>query len=168
MACAPSEDSDQPGHPPSLIRDFAVRMKKAWVLSYPLSALQRLIRLCGCQADLSLRRAHMPFCCFCHKTAHMSSKDTYAIMWLNHVIAIHVTEEGTVKIFKTITDVIALKVKSSCRSQDFSFRDFQQTIIFTFSNERSLNLTENAILHYNINLPRPKYFLALIICSHFL
>ena len=35
---APSEDSDQPGHPPSLIRVFTVRMKKAWVLSYPLSA----------------------------------------------------------------------------------------------------------------------------------
>ena len=41
-ACAPSEDSDQPGHPPSLIRVFAVRMKKAWVLTYPLSAHQRL------------------------------------------------------------------------------------------------------------------------------
>ena len=40
MACASSEDSDQPGHPPSLIRVFAVRMKKAWVLSYPLSAQQ--------------------------------------------------------------------------------------------------------------------------------
>ena len=26
--CAPSEDSDQPGHSPSLIRVFAVRMKK--------------------------------------------------------------------------------------------------------------------------------------------
>ena len=25
MACAPSEDSDQPGHPPSLIRIFAMR-----------------------------------------------------------------------------------------------------------------------------------------------
>ena len=34
MACAPREDSDQPGHPPSQIRVFAVRMKKAWVLSY--------------------------------------------------------------------------------------------------------------------------------------
>ena len=42
MACAPSEDSDQPGHPPSLIRVFAVGMKKAWALSYPLSAQQRL------------------------------------------------------------------------------------------------------------------------------
>ena len=38
MACVPSEDSYQPGHPPSLIRVFAVRLKKAWVLSYPLSA----------------------------------------------------------------------------------------------------------------------------------
>ena len=38
MACAPSEDSDQPGHSPSLIGVFVVRMKKLWVLSYPLSA----------------------------------------------------------------------------------------------------------------------------------
>ena len=45
--CAPSEDSDQPWHPPSLIRVFAVRMKKAWVLSYPLGAQRRLIRLGG-------------------------------------------------------------------------------------------------------------------------
>ena len=40
--CAPREDSDQPGHPPSLIRVFAVRMKEAWVLSHPLSAQRRL------------------------------------------------------------------------------------------------------------------------------
>ena len=37
MACAPSKDSDQPAHPPSPIRVFAVHMKKAWVLSYALS-----------------------------------------------------------------------------------------------------------------------------------
>ena len=29
--CALSKDSDQPGHSPSLIRVFAVRMQKAWV-----------------------------------------------------------------------------------------------------------------------------------------
>ena len=46
--CAPSEDSDQSGHLPSLIRVFAVCMYKAWVLSYPLSARQRLISLGGC------------------------------------------------------------------------------------------------------------------------
>ena len=28
--CAPSEDSDQPGHPPSLIRGFAVRSMRSW------------------------------------------------------------------------------------------------------------------------------------------
>ena len=38
VACALSEDSD----PPSLIRVFAVPMKKAWVTSYPLSAQRRL------------------------------------------------------------------------------------------------------------------------------
>ena len=27
---------DQPGHPPSVIRVFAVRIKKAWALSYPI------------------------------------------------------------------------------------------------------------------------------------
>ena len=60
MACAPSEDSDQTGHPSSLIRVFAVRMKKGWILSCPLCA----------QADLSLRWVHMLFCWFCHEVAH--------------------------------------------------------------------------------------------------
>ena len=60
--CAPSEDSDQPGHPPSLIRVFAVRMKKAWVLSYPMSAQRRLWSdWADAQADLSLRWAHSHF-----------------------------------------------------------------------------------------------------------
>ena len=42
MISAPSEDSDQPRHPPSLIRVFSVRMRFAWVLSYPLTAQRRL------------------------------------------------------------------------------------------------------------------------------
>ena len=60
--CVPSEDSDQPGHPPSLIRVYAVRMKKAWVLSYPLST-QRRFRSdwADAQADLSLHWAHTHF-----------------------------------------------------------------------------------------------------------
>ena len=56
MACAPSNNSDQPGH---LIRVFAVCTKKALVLSYPLSA----------QADLSLCWVHWSFCWFCHAAA---------------------------------------------------------------------------------------------------
>ena len=39
MTCAPSEVSDQPG-PPSLIRVFAVRMKKHWTLSYPAALMK--------------------------------------------------------------------------------------------------------------------------------
>ena len=41
MTCAPSKDSDQPEQLPSLIRVFAVCMKKSWVLSYPLRSQQR-------------------------------------------------------------------------------------------------------------------------------
>ena len=66
MACVPSEDSDQPGHVPSLIRVFAVHMKKAWVLIYQLTQ-QRV----DAQADLSLFWAHMPFCRFCHAQTHI-------------------------------------------------------------------------------------------------
>ena len=63
--CAPSEDSDQPGHPPSLIRVFAVRMEKALVLNYPLSAQRRLWSdWVDAQADLSLRWAHSHFFVF--------------------------------------------------------------------------------------------------------
>ena len=64
--CAPSADSDQPGHSPSLIRVFAVRMKKAWVLSYPLSAQRRLIRLVGCPGWSEYSLCVQPHCWFCH------------------------------------------------------------------------------------------------------
>ena len=60
--CAPSEDSDQPWHSPSLIRVFAVRIKKDWVLSYPMSAQRRLWSdWADAQSDLSLRWAHSHF-----------------------------------------------------------------------------------------------------------
>ena len=65
--CAPSEDSDQSGHPPYLIRVFAVHIKKAWVLSYPLSATAKtLIRLGGSWA-IAARTVILLFfvCVFC-------------------------------------------------------------------------------------------------------
>ena len=59
---APNKDSDQPGHPPCLIRVFAVRMKKAWVLSYPLSGQRKLWSdWADAQADLRLCWAHSYF-----------------------------------------------------------------------------------------------------------
>ena len=69
--CAPSEDSDQPGHPPSLVRVFAVRMKKTWVLSYPLSAQRRLIRLGGCPGWSESLLGTQSLCWFCHVAAHL-------------------------------------------------------------------------------------------------
>ena len=35
MACAPIEDSDQPGHPPSLVSVFAVLSMDQWVPQNP-------------------------------------------------------------------------------------------------------------------------------------
>ena len=77
MACAPSKDSNQPGHPSSLIRVFAVRMKKAWVLSYPLSTQRRLDQTGRMPRLICLRWAHIPFCWFCHKAALMRMSRQY-------------------------------------------------------------------------------------------
>ena len=63
--CALRKDSDQPGHSPSLIRFFAVRMNKPWIHGYPLSAQRRLWSdWADAQADLSLRWAHSHFAGF--------------------------------------------------------------------------------------------------------
>ena len=73
--CAPSEDSDQPEHPPSLIRVFAVRMKKPWVLSYSLRAQWRLWSdWADAQADLSLRWVHTHFVGFVMSRLKFNSK----------------------------------------------------------------------------------------------
>ena len=67
MISSPSKDSDQ-----NWIRFFPVRMKKAWVLSYPLSIQRRLWSVwADAQAELSLRWAHKSFCWFCNTQAHM-------------------------------------------------------------------------------------------------
>ena len=72
MACAASEDSDQPG-----LRVFAVRINKACVLSYPLSAQRRLWSdWADAQADLSLHCAHMLVCWFCHEAAQITMAST--------------------------------------------------------------------------------------------
>ena len=58
----PHDKTNKMTHPPSLIRVFAVRKKKAWVLSYPLSAQRKLWSdWADAQADLSLRWAHTHF-----------------------------------------------------------------------------------------------------------
>ena len=63
MICVPSEDSDQPGHPPSLISAFAV-----WVAKGP-KFLQADSKdrsdWASAQADLTLHWAHRSFCWIC-------------------------------------------------------------------------------------------------------
>ena len=70
--CLPSKDSDQPGHPPSLIRVFAVGMKKAWVGPYlPIERTAKtLIRLGGCPGWSESSMCAHSFCWFCHEAAH--------------------------------------------------------------------------------------------------
>ena len=68
-----SEDSDQTGWLPRLIWVFAIRTKKAWVLSHPMNAQRWLWSdWANAQADLCLRWAHRPLCWFCHEAAHIS------------------------------------------------------------------------------------------------
>ena len=69
MACAHSKDADQPGHLPSLIRVF---IKKAWILSYPLSAQRRLlIRLGRCPDWSESSLGTQSFCWLCHEVAQL-------------------------------------------------------------------------------------------------
>ena len=59
---APSEDSDQPGHPPSLIRVFAVHSMGSLGLKVSSCGQRRFwLDWADAQADLSLRWAHTHF-----------------------------------------------------------------------------------------------------------
>ena len=49
---------------------FFVRMKKAWVLSYPSSAQRRLIRLSRCPGWSESSLGAQSFCWFCHEVAY--------------------------------------------------------------------------------------------------
>ena len=71
MTFAPSEDSDQPGHPPSLIRFFSVRSMGSWGPSASSCGQRRRSDWADAQADLSLRWAHRSFCWFCHEAADL-------------------------------------------------------------------------------------------------
>ena len=68
--CAPSEDSDQPGHPPSLMRVFPCAQ---WVAKDPsfLHADSEDSDQTERMANLSLCRAHRSFCWFCRAAAQL-------------------------------------------------------------------------------------------------
>ena len=72
MICAPSEDSDQPGHSPSLIRVFAVCSVGSWGPNVSSCGQRRLWSdWADAQADRSVHWAQRSFCWFCHEAAHM-------------------------------------------------------------------------------------------------
>ena len=62
MTCAPSEDLDQPGHPPSLISPRCA-------LKGQLRTQALFMRTVDAHADMSLRWPHIPFGWFCHEVA---------------------------------------------------------------------------------------------------
>ena len=67
MICAPSEDSDQPGHPSSLTRVFAVRS---------VGKGPRFLHDADSDDSdyLSIHWVHRSFCCICHAATHSSFK----------------------------------------------------------------------------------------------
>ena len=72
MAFALSEDSDQPGHPPSLIRVFAVRSMGTWGPNVSSCGQRRLWSdWADSQTDLCLRWAQWPICWSWHAAAHV-------------------------------------------------------------------------------------------------
>ena len=73
MACAPNDDSDQPGNPPSLIRVFAVCSMGSLGPKLFSCWYRRLWSdWADAQADLSLLWAHIPFRWFSHEARTIS------------------------------------------------------------------------------------------------
>ena len=71
---APSEDSDQSGHPPNLIRVFTVHFYADSEDSNQTGG--------DAQVDLSLHWAHMPFWWFCHEAAQIKCCIVFAMLTL--------------------------------------------------------------------------------------
>ena len=128
MACAPSKDSGQPGHPSSLIRVFAVRMKKNWVLSYTLSAQPRLWSdWAHAQADLSLCWAHSHFVGFVMRRSIvfffecLSCSDVYGIVKSNPFNSNLFTPPASVLWVSASLSLEAVTSESSEESSSFSY-----------------------------------------------
>ena len=74
----PSEDSDQPGHPPSLIRVFAVCWKGSKGPKLSSCGQRRLVWLGGCPGWSESSLSAHSLCWFCHVAAHIAIN----IKWL--------------------------------------------------------------------------------------
>ena len=179
MIFAPREDSDQPGHPPSLIRVFAVCMKTHWVLSYPLSALWRLA-WASAQSDQSLRCPHedtlgpqLPIECTVktdqgrctgRSASSLGAKVILLVLsWCHSKNASHVTQWD----WSTVQLVLSLEHIFSYRSYSRGSKTHDFSTIFAFSPAQitfflSLPLMWHSRLtpskHIASNLPLPSIF----------
>ena len=86
-----SKDSDQPVHPPSLIRVFTNPMSLLEPLGYPKSNKQKpSLDWVDVQADLNPCWSYRSYCRYCYWLAHFSSTAlnwSYDIVWIKWNIA---------------------------------------------------------------------------------
>ena len=109
---------------------FTVHMKKAWVLSYPLSAQQRLWSdWVDAQADLSLRRAHMPFRWLGREAAHFQTNMQVPLEMLNFILALFLVV--------VYTGVFVINLLFQSENHSFQFCHFLARF-FQFSHCSSL------------------------------
>ena len=146
--CAPSKDSDQPGHPPSLIRVFAVRMKKPLALSYLLSAQRRLYNQTGRMHRLiwvfAGRTCHFVF--FCRVVAHMwhtkpqkrtyqNKDDTHLRENLTYIQGSHVTRKLVFGVCDQLRLKPALSNRDKLESWNFGYRNKMHYTIYVANNK---------------------------------
>ena len=137
---------------PSLVRVFAVRLKKAWVLSCPLSAQQRLWSdWADAQADLSLRWAHSHFVFWgsmLTKLQWLHNNLTSWInypkgLWLQHLwIIIYLVSRKGYPSLTVYIDAKSFEVLQDIRQTDWNFLQDRTNICRT---EKS-----SALIYHNI------------------
>ena len=87
IVCAPSEDSDQPAHPRSLIRVFAGHSVGSQISEASLGGQWRLWEACvDVQADLSLCWVLMQFCRKCCGRANSYClQNIHVYVWISNI-----------------------------------------------------------------------------------
>ena len=126
LTCAPTEDLNQPTHPHSLIRVFAVRMRKLYILGYPKCAQWRFWSDCAnVQSDQNLRWAHM----FIGTFSDISARFCLGVLYSN------VCQCFATYIFSQIYQILCARVNCFFYSTNYLFqsRCFQSCMEKSFS-----------------------------------
>ena len=115
-------------------------MKKAWVLSYPLSAQQRLWSdWVDAQADLSLRWVHMPLCWFCHEAAQMSRSLHTCTLCVENMLWMYVPN----------TDLCTLSCEKWTYMLESVFLEVPVQFCFTMKNSPSFSNQKDRFLVFH-------------------